>query len=40
VLNLTDEDAYTFRGTFDSGRPDFGFRMRPRTIGMRLNYSF
>jgi iron complex outermembrane receptor protein len=40
VNNLTDEDAYTFRGTFDSGRPDFGFRMRPRTIGMRLHYSF
>ena len=40
VINLTDEDAYTFRGTFDTGRPDFGFRMRPRTIGMRLNYSF
>jgi iron complex outermembrane recepter protein len=40
VTNLTDEDAYTFRGTFDSGRPDFGFLMRPRTIGMRLHYSF
>lgn len=40
VTNLTDEDAYTFRGTFDSGRSDFGFRMRPRTIGMRLHYSF
>lgn len=40
VTNLTDDDAYTFRGTFDAGRPFFGFRMRPRTVGMRLHYNF
>lgn len=40
VQNLTNEDVYTFRGTSDTGRDFFGFRMRPRTIGARLNYDF
>ncbi|NIJ37375.1 outer membrane receptor protein involved in Fe transport [Sphingopyxis panaciterrae] len=40
VQNLTNEDVYTFRGTSDTGRDFFGYRMRPRTIGARINYSF
>ena len=40
VQNLTNQDAYTFRGTSDVGREFFGFRMRPRTVGARLNYDF
>ena len=40
VQNLTNEDVYTFRGTSDTGRDFFGYRMRPRTIGARLNYDF
>lgn len=40
VQNLTNEDVYTFRGTSDTGRDFFGYRMRPRTVGARLNYSF
>ena len=40
VQNLTNEDVYTFRGTSDTGRDFFGFRMRPRTIGARINYNF
>ena len=32
VRNLTDEDAFTWRGTF--GRDaSFGYRLRPRTVG-------
>ncbi|MDT9599182.1 TonB-dependent receptor [Sphingosinicella sp. GR2756] len=40
VQNLMNEDSYTFRGTSDAGREFFGFRMRPRTVGARLNYNF
>lgn len=40
VQNLTNEDVYTFRGTSDTGRDFFGYRMRPRTIGARINYNF
>ncbi len=39
VRNLTDEDAYTWRGPTPS--PSFfGYRLRPRTIGLQLGYSF
>lgn len=37
--NLTNEDAFTLRGLFDAG-PTYGYRMRPRTIGVRMGYSF
>jgi len=40
VRNLTNLDDYAFRGTFDTGRPFFGFRMRPRTVGLQLAYNF
>lgn len=40
VRNLTDRDDYAFRGTFDSGRPYFGYRLRPRTVGVQLGYNF
>ncbi len=39
VRNLTDADDYTFRGIYDGGGP-FGWRMRPRTIGVQLGYHF
>ncbi len=44
--NLTNEDAFTFRGILPASpaRPvlgDFyGYRLRPRTIGLQLGYSF
>lgn len=40
VQNLTNQDAYTFRGTSDVGREFVGYRMRPRTVGARLSYDF
>ena len=40
VRNLTDRDDYAFRGTYDAGRPYFGYRLRPRTVGLQLGYSF
>ncbi len=39
VRNLTDEDAFTWRNTFNQGE-FYGFRMRPRTVGVQLGYSF
>ncbi len=39
VRNLTNEDAFTFHGNLDYG-PYFGYRLRPRTIGVQLDYSF
>lgn len=38
VRNLTDEDAYTNRGSIPAKLK--GYRMRPRTIGFQLGYSF
>jgi iron complex outermembrane recepter protein len=42
--NLTNEDAYTWRGQAGpaSGitKPFFGYQLRPRTIGIQLGYSF
>jgi iron complex outermembrane receptor protein len=40
VRNLTNEDAFTWRGGASSARPFFGYRLRPRTVGMQLTYSF
>jgi iron complex outermembrane recepter protein len=44
VKNLTDEDAYTWRGQAGQASgivtPYFGYRLRPRTIGVQLGYSF
>jgi outer membrane receptor protein involved in Fe transport len=41
VKNLTDEDAFTFRGaySFPTG-PYYGYQLRPRTIGAQLAYNF
>ncbi len=38
VRNLTDEDAYTNRSSVPADLK--GYRMRPRTIGFQLGYSF
>jgi iron complex outermembrane recepter protein len=42
--NLTNEDDYTWRGisgAFSGAvNPFFGYRLRPRTFGMQLGYSF
>lgn len=35
--NLTNESAYTLR---DAAVPYFGYRLRPRTLGVQLGYSF
>ncbi len=41
VRNLTDIDNFTWRGPSNSGRGAFfGYRVRPRTIGVQLGYSF
>ncbi len=40
VRNLTNEDAFTWR-SLSATRGDFyGYRLRPRTIGLQLGYSF
>ncbi len=39
IRNLTNEDAFTLRGSSNLG-PFYGHRMQPRTIGLQLNYSF
>jgi outer membrane receptor protein involved in Fe transport len=39
VRNLTNEDAYTWRG-LTTGTAFFGYRLRPRTTGIQLGYSF
>jgi len=40
VRNLTNADDFTYRGT-QSGLGDyFGYRMRPRTVGVQLGYNF
>ncbi len=38
VRNLTSEDAFTYRGPTGGGL--FGYRLRPRTIGVQLGYRF
>ncbi len=39
VRNLTNEDEYTWRGT-TAREPFYGYRLRPRTIGVQLGYAF
>lgn len=39
VRNLTNEDAFTSRVT-NAYTQFYGYRMRPRTIGLQLGYSF
>ncbi len=39
VRNLTNDDAFTWR-TIRVGDPLFGYRLRPRTIGLQLGYTF
>jgi outer membrane receptor protein involved in Fe transport len=39
VRNLTNEDAYTWRG-LSNVNSVFGYRMRPRTVGVQLEYHF
>lgn len=41
VRNLTDKSAFTYRGNARRPRdPDFGSRLRPRTVGLQLTYDF
>jgi outer membrane receptor protein involved in Fe transport len=39
VHNLTNQDAFTWRGTYDRGDA-YGYRLRPRTVGVQLDYRF
>ena len=40
VRNLTNEDAFTFRGASNTVGDFFGYRLRPRTVGLQLAYAF
>lgn len=40
VKNLTDEDSFVFRGTAAPALVDYGFRLRPRTVGVQVAYDF
>jgi outer membrane receptor protein involved in Fe transport len=41
VRNLTNEDAYTWRGLGTSVTSTFyGYRLQPRTVGVQLGYAF
>jgi len=40
VRNLADNDAYASRGTNPGIPPYYGYRLQPRTIGVRLDYRF
>jgi iron complex outermembrane receptor protein len=39
VNNLTDASDYVFRGTGNTDR-GYGYRLRPRTIGLQMGYNF
>jgi outer membrane receptor protein involved in Fe transport len=39
VRNITDSHAFSFRGVADYG-PFYGYRLRPRTIGVQAQYHF
>ncbi len=39
VRNLTDESAFTWRG-LTNANASFGYRLRPRTTGVAVRYSF
>jgi outer membrane receptor protein involved in Fe transport len=38
--NISNRDSYTWRGNANNLGPDFGYRLRPRTVGVQLNYGF
>jgi hypothetical protein len=38
--SFTDRDSYTFRGIDNQLGDDFGYRLRPRTIGFQLECPF
>lgn len=40
VRNLTNEDAFTWRGLGTPVDSFSGFQLRPRTVGIRLGYAF
>lgn len=40
VRNLTNEDAFTFRGVSRFAGAFHGYRMQPRTVGLQLRYGF
>lgn len=40
VNNLTNDDAFTFHWDTATTAPFYGYRLRPRTIGLRLGYTF
>ncbi len=39
VKNLTNADEFTYRGAGGQGQ-FFGYRLRPRTVGLQLSYNF
>lgn len=40
VRNLTNEDSFTWRDVTGGTNPFLGHRLRPRTVGIQLSYSF
>jgi outer membrane receptor protein involved in Fe transport len=38
--NISNRDSYTWRGNANNLGSDFGYRLRPRTVGVQLNYAF
>ena len=40
INNITNNDAYTFRGISPAVPTFYGYELRPRTIGLRLDYKF
>ncbi len=40
VRNLTNENAFTWRGLVFNQGDFFGYRLRPRTVGLQLSYTF
>jgi iron complex outermembrane receptor protein len=40
IRNLTNEDAYTYRGNNARSGEIYGYRLRPRTVGLQVGYSF
>ncbi|MDT9598346.1 TonB-dependent receptor [Sphingosinicella rhizophila] len=40
VRNITNEDAFTYRGDSAAADAVYGYRLRPRTIGVQMNYRF
>ncbi len=39
VQNVTNDDAFSYRGSTNYGE-FYGFRLRPRTVGVRFSYGF